>query len=125
MILLGANIWERISGGMRDQVSPLYIFLIIGGGVLGFLVAGFALYRWRNSAGVRIRRACSASFNDLAGGNQLSRRQRDLLWRAARAEGMEDPLEIYLRRSIFEARIVHTPATPEEISDLRRKLYQP
>jgi hypothetical protein len=37
---------------------------------------------------------------------------------------MEDPLEVYFRRSVFEAGVGNISATSDEVSALRGKLYR-
>ena len=118
------TLWEQIAEGFRGGVSPFqgYIFF----GVVGFvlLVIAVAVVRWQISPEMRARRRRRARFDEIAAASGLSARERGILWKIARAEEMEDPLEVYFRRSVFEAGVGNISATSDEVSALRGKLYR-
>ena len=64
-------------------------------------------------------------FNEVGSVNGLSSAELGFLWKVAREEGLEDPMEVYFRRSVFEGRIKATAATSDQISHIRSQLYYP
>ena len=125
MTLYQVKIWDKITSGTEGQISPGNIILLVVVLLVVVSVALFLLYRWRNSPEAKARRLRRARFNEVGSVNGLSSFEIGLLWKVARDEGLEDPLEIYFRRSLFEAKVANSSASPEQISRIRSQLYYP
>ena len=119
------NLWEQITTGMRSNITPAN-GLVVGGIILFALLVTFVAFAyWRNSPETRARRLRRAKFDEVGNASGLSSPECRILWKVARAEGLEDPLEIYFRRSVFEARVGGSSASPDQVSEMRSKLYFP
>ena len=46
------DLWEQISGGMRDQSSPVLFYLVLGGGFIAVLVITLIIFRWWTSKSI-------------------------------------------------------------------------
>jgi hypothetical protein len=124
-MIFQVKLWDKITSGADGQASPGNIILLVIFLSLVVLGALFLLYRWRNSPEMKAKRLRRFWFNEVGSVNGLSSAELGFLWKVAREEGLEDPMEIYFRRSVFEGRIEATAATPDQISRIRSQLYYP
>ena len=124
-MIFQVKLWDKITSGTDGQASPGNMILLVIFLSLVVLGALFLLYRWRNSPEMKAKRLRRFWFNEVGSVNGLSSAELGLLWKVAREEGLEDPMEIYFRRSVFEGRIESTAATSDQISHIRSQLYYP
>ena len=124
-MIFQVKLWDKITSGTDGQASSGNMILLVMFLSLVVLGALFLLYRWRNSPEMKAKRLRRFWFNEVGSVNGLSSAELGLLWKVAREEGLEDPMEIYFRRSVFEGRIEATAATPDQISHIRSQLYYP
>ena len=124
-MLFQVKLWDKITSGADGQASPGNVILLVIFLSLVVLGALFLLYRWRNSPEMKAKRLRRYWFNEVGSVNGLSSAELGLLWKVAREEGLEDPMEVYFRRSVFEGRIKATAATSDQISHIRSQLYYP
>ncbi len=124
-MIFQVKLWDKITSGADGQASPGNIILLVIFLSLVVLGALFLLYRWRNSPEMKAKRLRRFWFNEVGSVNGLSSAELGFLWKVAREEGLEDPMVMYFRRSVFEGRIEATAATPDQISRIRSQLYYP
>ena len=125
MIFFQVKIWDKITSGADGQVSPGNIILLVIFLILLALAAIFLFYKWRNSPEMKAKRQQRFWFNEVGSVNGLSSAELGFIWKIAQEAGLDDPMEIYFRRSVFEERIGMTAANSEQVSHMRSQLFYP
>jgi len=118
------NLFDRIAAGFRtyyERPEALILLLAILA-VLG--AAGAALYA-SFSARARAGRRAWRTFLEFAGASGLSREEAALLMGVARRLALENPVLIFVRRSLFETAAAGSGIDPARADSLRSKVYGP
>lgn len=122
MIVL-ANVFEEMGKGFRDRVGlePWAWGLILL--ILGALIGAAVVVRQLSSPAARAARFRKRLFHTLADANSLSSAEREILLQVARHYQVDDPVQLYIKRSLFEGALPALRVDSTTADALRKKLY--
>lgn len=117
-------LFERIAGGFRTYAErPEALILLLS--VLAVLAAGGAVLARLFSPRARAARQARRTFMAFARASGLTGPEAGLLMDVARRLGLEAPVFIFARRSLFEAAAGEFGIDPAQAEILRKKVYGP
>lgn len=99
-------------------------WLVVGAVVLGVALLGWLLHALLSRQG-REERARRREFGRFAAASGLTPAEEDQLLRTARSAGLEDPVLIFFRRSVFEGVASGPAGQPGTADPIRDKVYGP
>ncbi len=117
------NVFEDIGRGFRRS-SGVDAWVVLG--VVAFVAAVclvLLLVRHYTSPGARAARLRKSVFRRLTEANHLTPAERDILLQIARHYQVSDPVELFLKRSLFEAALTVLKVDAAVADPMRRKLY--
>lgn len=117
------NPLEEIGRGFRGATGATPVFLAVFVAVLVALIVILLIVRRRTSPAARADRFRKDLLRRLAEASGLTSAERDLLAHITKHYQIDDPIEIFLKRSLFEAALPVLRLDLAVADQLRRKLY--
>lgn len=121
--LLADNVFEEMGKGFRDHMGGKpwmwgVVLLVLGG-----LIAAAVILRYFTSPAARAGRLRKRLFRTLADANGLTAPEREILLQVARHYQVDDPVQLYIKRSLFEGALPALRLDSTAADALRKKLY--
>ncbi|MBI2900621.1 MAG: hypothetical protein HYY17_10575 [Planctomycetes bacterium] len=117
------KVLEEIQRSFREYTGPGAGAIAAVVLVLAALVLAAVLIRHYASPAARAARRRLDLFRSIAVANQLSLVERETLLRVARHYEIEDPIQLFVKRSLFEAAVPALKLDSETSESIRKKLY--